>query len=173
MDANASSRRQVSRAMRAVQKTHLCGGACACSGCCCPDVAIPRIWRAMRCVRWDFRGQSRDGRRFLSAETRVEGTTGYRPRQMSQTRGRRFVRRAGRRRSPGRRASKTPAIDTGFATELHRAGCLNGTSVNDGGVGGATRPRALARGRRDTGMCPVQCRRTSDGCCRSSRANCE
>ena len=39
-DANASSRRQVSRRKGIVQKTHLCGGACAASGCCCPEVAM-------------------------------------------------------------------------------------------------------------------------------------
>ena len=66
----------------------------------------------------------------------------------------------------------TPRLTLGLQPH-YAAGCLNGTSGNDGGVGGATRPRALARGRRDTGMCPVQSRRTSDGCCRSSRANCE
>ena len=39
-DANASSRRQVSRRWGIVQKTHLCGGACAASGGCCPEVAM-------------------------------------------------------------------------------------------------------------------------------------
>ena len=39
-DANASSRRQVSRRKGIVQKTHLCGGACAASGGCCPEVAM-------------------------------------------------------------------------------------------------------------------------------------